>query len=163
MASLTNLKKGNDLFLSAIKHLLFVGILAAFVGCVNHEVALPKGYLTEAQMLPIMVDIHLIEGARSGTLVLGDTNALPDYYAKIYQKHNITDSAFKVNFAWYTEHPEKLKAIYEAVIVELSVKEEEVKANLKTPPTPVNDAVADTARTAPKTDAMNSVKKILKN
>ena len=33
---------------------------------------------------------------------------------------------------------------------------------LKTPPTPVNDAVADTARTAPKTDAMKTVKEVLK-
>ncbi len=157
-----NLKKDSALFLNATKKLFLLVAFAGFFSCVNHEEILPKGYLTEAQMLPIMVDIHLIEGARSGTLVLGDTNALPDYYAKIYQKHNITDSAFKANFAWYTAHPEKLKAIYEAVIVELSVKEEEVKANLKTPPTPVNDAVADTARPAPKTDAMNSVKKILK-
>ena len=101
-----------------------------------------------------MVDIHLIEGARSGTLVLGDTNSLPDYYAKIYQKHNISEAKFRESFDWYTKNPEKLKLVYEAVIVELTKKEAEIIAHKKP-----NNAVADTVVQI----AADTLKKALSN
>jgi len=122
--------RDNALFLSATKNVVFALFFASMIACVKHDVKLPAGYINEQDMVPILVDIHLIEGARSGKLVLGDTNSLPDYYAKIYEKHNITEAEFKESFAWYTEHPEKLKAVYEEVIVSLS-KLEEVNARKK--------------------------------
>jgi hypothetical protein len=106
-------------------------IAAAFAvglnGCVQSDEPLPPGYLSHDKMVGILLDIHLVEGARSGTLMLGDTNRLADYYAKIYEKHNVTDSAFKTSFDWYTKHPEKLKVVYEEVLVNLSKLEEELK------------------------------------
>jgi hypothetical protein len=117
--------------LSATKNGLIVLFFISIIACVKHDVKLPAGYISEQNMVPIMVDIHLIEGARSGKLVLGDTNSLPDYYAKIYEKHNVTEAEFKQSFAWYTEHPEKLKSVYEEVIVSLSKLEEEVNARKK--------------------------------
>ena len=78
-------------------------------------------------MVDILVDIHVIEGARSGTLILGDTNTIPDYYSRIYLKHETTEKDFKRSFSWYTLHPKELKLVYEDVIVALSKLEEEVK------------------------------------
>ena len=63
--------------------------------------------------------------------MLGDTNNLPDYYAKIYQKHNVTEAKFKESFAWYSKNPEKLKLVYEAAIVELSKIEVEINTRKK--------------------------------
>lgn len=114
--------------MNAIKLFVFFAFAAFFGGCINHDVPLPKGYLNHSQMVPIMVDMHLIEGARSGKLVLGDTNRLPDYYSKIYIKHNTTQEQFKTSLDWYTKNPEKLKLIYEDLIVELSKKEAEIRS-----------------------------------
>ncbi len=115
--------------LRVIKHLLPVLFLAtALTACVDHDVKQPEGVLSHDQMVDILVDIHLIEGARSGTQILGDTNSIPDYYAHIYIKHGTTEQDFKTSFDWYTQHPKILKAVYEDVIVALSKLEEDVKA-----------------------------------
>ncbi len=128
-----NLKMDSDLFSNGIRSLLFFGLLVVAVGCIDHAVALPEGYLTQEEMIPIMVDIHLVEGARSGKLVLGDTNDLSDYYARIYQKYGISEKEFKESFYWYTQHPEELNKVYEASIEQLSILEAEIKANARKP------------------------------
>lgn len=127
-----NLKKVVALFLTVLKNSLLLWAFLGLTACVEQEVTLPEGYLEQEQLVDMLVDIHLVEGARSGTLVLGDTNRLPDYYARIYEKYGTTESDFKTSFDWYTQHPEKMKAVYEEVIVELSKLEEEVKAKSAT-------------------------------
>jgi len=126
-----SLKKESALFLTVRSYFLMLLFFASILACRNNELPVPAGLLTPAEMLPIVVDIHLVEGARSGNLVLGDTNNLPDYYAKIYQKHNVTEAKFKESFAWYSKNPEKLKLVYEAAIVELSKIEVEINTRKK--------------------------------
>lgn len=101
------------------------------LGCVRHEVELPADVLTKDEIVPVLVDIHLVEGARSGKLVLGDTNQLPDYYARVYEKHNITAEEFRKSFDWYAQNPIQAKEVYAAVIEELSIMESEVKMKTK--------------------------------
>ncbi len=138
-APLTKPKKANDLSLRASKYLIVLALV--LTACINRQAVLPEGYFSQEKMAAIMTDIHLIEGARSGTLFLGDTNALPDYYARIYQKHNVTEAEFKANFTWYATYPEEMKKVYDAVLVNLSKREEEVKAKVSQEPEP-----ADTTR-----------------
>ena len=87
-----------------------------FLGCSTPEVQVPQNVLTQAQMIPIMVDIHVIEGARNGSIMLGDTNGIEDYYAKVYDKHGITEDQFKSSFAFYSDHPTIFIPIYEEVL-----------------------------------------------
>lgn len=119
----------NAWYLNVIKQSFYLLLFILATACVDHTVKLPEGYLTPEEMVPIVVDMHLVEGARSGKLVLGDTNKLPDYYAKVYEKHDVTEQQFKESFKWYTKHPEELKKIYEAAIEKLSILEAEIKAN----------------------------------
>lgn len=149
------------MFLSGIKNILIAAFFASLISCVDHSVKLPAGYISEQDLVPVLVDIHLVEGARSGKLVLGDTNKLPDYYAKIYQKHNITETEFKESFAWYTQHPEMLKAVYEEVIVSLSKLEEEVNARKK-PRVPAEEYEIDEAAVQPVDSLPHTEKKKLR-
>jgi hypothetical protein len=87
-----------------------------FIGCASPEVQTPETVLTPEQMMPIMVDIHVIEGARNGSIMLGDTNGIEDYYAKIYEKHGITEDQFKSSFAFYSDNPTVFIPIYEEVL-----------------------------------------------
>ena len=94
-----------------------VGLLVIlFVGCASPEVKIPENILTQEQMMPIMVDIHVIEGARNGSIMLGDTNGIEDYYAKVYEKHGITEDQFKSSFAFYSDNPTVFIPIYEEVL-----------------------------------------------
>lgn len=87
-----------------------------FIGCASPEVQIPETVLTPEQMMPIMVDIHVIEGARNGAIMLGDTNGIEDYYAKVYEKHGITEDQFKSSFAFYSDNPTVFIPIYEEVL-----------------------------------------------
>ena len=94
-----------------------VGLLVIlFVGCASPEVKIPENIFTQEQMMPIMVDIHVIEGARNGSIMLGDTNGIEDYYAKVYEKHGITEDQFKSSFAFYSDNPTVFIPIYEEVL-----------------------------------------------
>lgn len=106
--------------MTVIKNVFLLLGLCFFSSCINQDVRVPERVLSKTEMVPIMVDMHLVEGARSGKLILGDTNQLPDYYAKVYAKHNVSEDDFKASFHWYGEHPEKLQEVFEEVIVELS-------------------------------------------
>ena len=87
-----------------------------FVGCTSPEVKIPVNILTQEQMMPILVDIHVIEGARNGSIMLGDTNGIEDYYAKVYEKFGITEDQFKSSFAYYSDNPTVFIPIYEEVL-----------------------------------------------
>ncbi|MDA0740337.1 MAG: DUF4296 domain-containing protein [Bacteroidetes bacterium] len=87
-----------------------------FIGCASPEVKIPQNVLTPEQMMPIMVDIHVIEGARNGAIMLGDTNGIEDYYAKVYEKHGITEDQFKSSFAFFSDNPSVFIPIYEEVL-----------------------------------------------
>ena len=85
-------------------------------------------------MTHILTDVHLIEGARTGLTILGDTTYnISDYYRAMYVKHNITEEEFKSSFEYYSQHPEIMDKMYEKVIEELTIIETEMKAN---PPIP---------------------------
>ena len=91
-------------------------LIIPFIGCASPEVQIPETVLTPEQMMPIMVDIHVIEGARNGAIMLGDTNGIEDYYAKVYEKHGITEDQFKSSFAFYSDNPTVFIPIYEEVL-----------------------------------------------
>ena len=105
---------------------LFVGLglLVGLGSCGRPEVQIPSTVLSSKAMIPIMVDVHVGEGARNGALILGDTNGIEDYYAKIYEKHQITEQQFKESFAFYSSHPDIFIPIYEAVLDSLKINGE---------------------------------------
>ena len=105
---------------------LFVGLglLVGLSSCGRPEVQIPSTVLSSKAMIPIMVDVHVVEGARNGALILGDTNGIEDYYAKIYEKHHITEQQFKESFAFYSSHPDIFIPIYEAVVESLKINGE---------------------------------------
>lgn len=98
-----------------------VGLLVMLFACARPVEPIPKSIIAPDDMVPIMVDVHIVEGARNGTLILGDTNQLEDYYSKLYKKYNITESLFKESFSFYSDHPEHFISIYERVVDSLKI------------------------------------------
>ncbi len=90
------------------------------LGC-RQEVTVPSEVLPAEVMVPLLIDIHVLEGARNGSLILGDTNTIEEYYVKVYDKHGVEEAAFKQSFVYYSNHPELFIPIYEAVVDSLKV------------------------------------------
>ena len=110
--------------MKAWKLFVGLGLLVGMGSCGRPEVQIPSTVLSSKAMIPIMVDVHVVEGARNGALILGDTNGIEDYYAKIYEKHQITEQQFKESFALYSSHPDIFIPIYEAVLDSLKINGE---------------------------------------
>jgi len=110
--------------MKAWKLFVGLGLLAGMGSCGRPEAQIPSTVLSSDAMIPVLVDVHVAEGARNGALILGDTNGIEDYYAKIYEKHEITEEQFKESFAFYSLHPDIFIPIYEAVLDSLKVNGE---------------------------------------
>ena len=91
-------------------------VLLIITSCSESEIHVPQEIISAEQMIPILVDVHIVEGARNGTLILGDTNDIEDYYAKIYEKHNISEEMFKRSFSFFNSEPDLFITIYEKVL-----------------------------------------------
>ena len=100
-------------------------------GCTTKEVDdRPPNLIGEEAMTSVLTDVHLIEGARTGLTILGDTASnIANYYNAMYEKHGISKETFEISFAYYTQHPEIMDKMYERVIEELTIIETELKAN----------------------------------
>ena len=113
-----------------MKHLLSILTLIVFTACsekLPDEV--PPNLIDEEQMTTILTDVHLIEGARTGFTILGDTTAnIRDYYEAMYEKHGVTRKQFDDSFAYYTKHPEQMDRMYEKVIENLTIIEARMKS-----------------------------------
>jgi hypothetical protein len=86
----------------------------------------PKGILKPEEMADVMVDVHLVEGARSGERIMGDSLALDAYYQEIFQRHGLTAEQYQENFAFYSRHPGDFAEVFDVVVQRLSVMESEL-------------------------------------
>ncbi|MEC8458100.1 MAG: DUF4296 domain-containing protein [Bacteroidota bacterium] len=98
-----------------MRKLGIIGLLI-ITSCSESEIHVPQEIISAEQMIPILVDVHIVEGARNGTLILGDTNDIEDYYAKIYEKYNISEEMFKRSFSFFNSEPDLFIPIYEKVL-----------------------------------------------
>jgi len=144
---------------------LYVSLLAFFfllLSCGRKDDAFvkPEGILSQDSMATIMTDIHLIEGAKVGRKIMGDTLTVENYYSKVYDKYGITKEEFEKNFAFYNRHPEKMDQIFESVIEKLNSIDVGSTANNKDENTEATEI--DSAKTKILIDSLKKKKLPLK-
>jgi hypothetical protein len=91
----------------------------------------PKGIMTDEEITPILVELHLAEAIYSQRISLEITreNYQEDLYLTILKKHKLDQKVFEASVLYYGKHPEKYKPIYDEVLNQLN--EMEVKARIK--------------------------------
>lgn len=92
---------------------------------------IPDYVLPEAKMKAVMTDVLLIEGARTGNKMLGDTTTLASYYHLIWEKYDITETDFDTSFTWYTLHPKLASKMYGEIIIELQKMEVDIQKKVE--------------------------------
>ena len=103
---------------------LFIVSVLLFSCRPKHEEdeAIPKNVLTEEQLVKVLTDSYLAEGA-SGINVKSVTGEKFDstYLFNPLKDNHIEKATFDSSMAYYTRHPKKLKIIYDKVLDKLSV------------------------------------------
>lgn len=76
-----------------------------------------------------LLDAQMIEARMNHELMLEQKPAIPGekYYEELFQKHGISEAQFDTTFRWYTHHPEEMKAIYEEIITELTLRKDSLR------------------------------------
>jgi len=100
---------------------LFILIASLSFSCGRPDtVTIPDETISDSIMVAILTDLHLVEGAKVGNKIMGDTTPAPVYFKKVYQKHGVSEAQFEEDFRFYTSNPKLMTEIYEQVIVNLS-------------------------------------------
>lgn len=71
-------------------------------------------------MIAILTDVHIVEGAKIGRKIMGDTLMMDAYYRKVFAKHDIDKKQLEENYRYYSSDPERMDGIYEKVLDNLN-------------------------------------------
>ena len=131
-----------DWCMTEFKRALCFSLLGILMACGYPEVEIEEGYFSPAKMQAILLDLHLVEGAKAGKTVVGDTLPVAYYYEALYRKHNISEEELDSNLRYYARNQKMFDSIYNNVINELTQieaqletdRKEENKKNNPTPP-----------------------------
>ncbi|MGK0406437.1 MAG: hypothetical protein ACJAZH_000249 [Roseivirga sp.] len=88
---------------------------------------LPEWIIPEDIMMAVLTDVHIIEGARIGKTVLGDSLWTIDHYDKLWEKYHISETLYDSSFRFYSRNPEKMDQLYEQVLTNLSTMSSELE------------------------------------
>jgi hypothetical protein len=110
----------------------------------KETVPAPAGLIAEDKMVQVLADVHLLEATlairspqqpmprthidphRDTTvraIVQEVMNKEPIGYYDIFKKRGLTRKQFDTSLQWYSSQPEKLNALYDKVIVELTKRQ----------------------------------------
>ena len=122
--------------------ILFIVMMLVSASCYheNHpQVEIPEHQLSKKQMVDILTDVYLAEGAityhRMNKTLTEEKSA--SYFKLIFDEHHITHRILKDNLRYYNATPEEMEKIMEDVLANLSKLQAEVMAMKD----PVNDTI----------------------
>lgn len=103
--------------------ILVIGL--SIISCSKKPVKIPEDVLSEAEFIPVLVDVHLAEAMiQFKNMSRNDsTQQLAyGYYSAIYKKYGINAKEFGRSFKFYTSQPELMTSLYDSVIARLSLQ-----------------------------------------
>jgi len=151
--------------IAKLKYHLFLG-LALLTACApeapQKTADIPDWVIPEDKMINILTDVHIIEGARIGKKVLGDSLYALDHYMKLWDKHHIRESQYDSSFRFYSRNAEKMDVLYEQVLTNLSTMSSAVEGEIEAVTEPEIGAsnsqveVIDTSKVTPEREKDSS-------
>lgn len=149
--------------------ILFSLLLLFLLAC-NHDNA-PDNLIEEDKFIPLLVDIHLVDGYLSSGSQLPDSLSYRgnNLYAEIFKKHHVDSVQFKKSFQYYSVHLEQMNNIYKAVVDKLTAKNdsliklnaaEEMQRQRRTADSVKKVFKIDSARKATKMDSVRKYQKV---
>jgi hypothetical protein len=142
-----------------MRNSLIIITVILVLACSNSNV--PKGILTEKEITPILVEIHLAESifAQRYSLAITGENYQEDLYLSILKKYKLDRKVFEASVLYYGKHPEIYRPIYDEVLNRLN--EMAVKAKAKDSIRIIQDRLkAEQDRLKPVKDTVKTVKDI---
>lgn len=109
-------------YVMRIYKILFFSLLLFLIACKPN---VPDGVIKEDKMIPLLIDIHLIDGyLHNNSNSPKDTvsKIAMNMYAAVYRKHQTDSAQFKNSFKYYAQRPEVLSKLYETVVNKMTLQ-----------------------------------------
>jgi hypothetical protein len=106
-----------------MRKLLIILMAVLVLACAKNRV--PKGILSQKKIIPVLVEMHLVEGiyAQRYTQKITRENYENDLYLTVLKKYKIDQKAFEASIFYYGKHPDKYKDVYDEVLNRLNEME----------------------------------------
>ncbi|GEM_PF-144403 len=91
----------------------------------------PEDLLPEKTFVKLLYEMNLLEGARTGTTLLGDSIPLNAYYQTLYADFGVTPEQVQRNFTYYHSDAEKMATYYQWIIDSLRVDVQRLSAPMQ--------------------------------
>ncbi len=101
-----------------------------FSACAPGGSSTPEGIIPVGEMVVVLKDISLVEARfqrRLGIPGINHGDLVFENYKVVFDSHNVTLNEFKTSYEYYSMEPEKMRLMYDSVIVLLSKEESELK------------------------------------
>ncbi|MCO5934958.1 DUF4296 domain-containing protein [Mucilaginibacter sp. RB4R14] len=112
--------------------LFFLGLIC-LTACKRNSV--PNDIIQEQQMISLLTDIHLTDGAIYSAPQVPDS--LYKYgrakYDAVFKKHHTTDAEFKKSLKYYSVHPEQVQDMYNKIDAVIKAKIDSINKASKKP------------------------------
>lgn len=112
-----------------MRNFLIIVMIILVLACAKNKI--PKGILTEKEITPVLVELHLAEAifTQRYSLEVIRENYQEDLYLSVLKKYKLDQKVFEASVLYYGKHPDKYKPVYDEVLNRLN--EMEVKAKAK--------------------------------
>ena len=91
----------------------------------------PEDLLPEKTFVKLLYEMNLLEGARTGTTLLGDSIPLNAYYQTLYADFGVTPEQVQRNFTYYHSDAEKMATYYQWIIDSLRLDVQTLSAPMQ--------------------------------
>ena len=91
----------------------------------------PEDLLPEKTFVKLLYEMTLLEGARTGNTLLGDSIPLNTYYQTLYADFGVTPDQVQRNFTYYHGDAEKMAIYYQWIIDSLRVDVQTLSAPMQ--------------------------------
>jgi len=107
---------------------LLIGILTSCYHEVKDVVKMPSRLLPEDSLVLVLTEVQIADGALTYQRISHKKvkGSKEKYYAYIYKKFNLTPELLEENVKYYNADPDKMAAIYDRVLENLSKLEGEL-------------------------------------
>jgi len=126
----------------------YLSILLFFLVFACSKNSVPKGILSEKQITPVLVELHLAEAINTQqfTMEVNRNNFKEDLYLSILKKFKLDRNFFETSILYYGKHPDLYKPVYDEVLNRLNEMEVKNKAkdSIDSRKAPVRTIIKDT-------------------
>ena len=111
-----------------IRSLLAFGLFLCLSACqldansaASNPMDAPNDLIPEKKFVSLLYEMNLLEGARTGNTLLGDSIPLSQFYQSLYQAFDVQPEQVKSSFSYYHSDPQKMATYYQWIIDSLRI------------------------------------------